>query len=211
MSNQQSKQVIFVGGSFQIFELCARCGLDIAGLIDSSPAAAEGYDIPYLGTDEIVLAEPQRFSHIPLVIIPDKPMARRHVVERYRSSGFKFASLIAPDNYFSPTSKFGEGVVVQSHVIIEAKVCIGAFTKLNIGVKVLHECQVGAFVTIAPGATLLGRVKVGDESYIGASSTILPERVIGNGCTVGAGAVVTHDVPDRHVVVGVPARSLKHV
>jgi len=64
-------------------------------------------------------------------------------------------------------------------------------------------------VTIAPGATILGRVKVGDGAYIGASSTILPERVIGKESTVGAGAVVTHDVFDRDVVAGVPARRLR--
>lgn len=207
----KSKQVILAGGFCEMFELCARCGLEVAGVIDASPAAVRGYDIPYLGTDEVVLADPGRFSHVSLVIVPDAPALRRRIVERYRAAGFSFASVISPDADISATSELGEGVVIQSHVVISAQALIGAFARLNIGVKVFHECQVGNFATVAPGATLLGRVTVGEAAYIGASSTILPERVIGRESTVGAGAVVTHDVPDKQVVAGVPARRLGQI
>ncbi|MHB8972343.1 MAG: NeuD/PglB/VioB family sugar acetyltransferase [Pirellulaceae bacterium] len=207
----KANQVILVGGFCEMFELCLRCGLDIVGVIDSSPRVVSGYDIPYLGTDEAVIADSTRLCRVPLVIVPDSPTVRRRLVKRYRLAGFGFASVISPEADLSPTSELQEGVVVQSHVVVTAQNRIGAFAKLNIGAKVFHECQVGDFVTVAPGATLLGRVKVGKETYIGASSTILPERVIGRGCMVGAGAVVTHDVPDRHVVAGVPARRLGQV
>ena len=206
-----SKQVILVGGFCEMFELCSRCGFEVVGVIDVSPKAVSGYNIPYLGTDEVVLADAERFFHIPLVITPDSPMTRRRIVDRYRAAGFSFASIVSPDADISPTSELHDGIVVQSQVVITAQTRIGAFARLNIGVKVFHECQVGDFVTIAPGATILGRVKVGEGAYIGASCTILPERVIGKGSTVGAGAVVTHDVPDRHVVAGVPARRLRQV
>jgi acetyltransferase-like isoleucine patch superfamily enzyme len=41
---------------------------------------------------------------------------------------------------------------------------------------------------------------------IGSNATILAGVVIGRGAMVGAGAVVTSDVPDYALVVGVPAR-----
>jgi sugar O-acyltransferase (sialic acid O-acetyltransferase NeuD family) len=207
----KATKVVLVGGFGELFELCARCGIEVVGVFDESPAAVDGYDIPYLGTDELALAEPGLFRQVPIVVVPDAPTIRRRIVERYRSAGYHFASVVSPDADVSPSSELSEGVVIQAGVFITARASIGAFVRLNIGVKVFHDCQVGAFATIAPGATLLGCVKVGEDAYIGASSTVLPACVIGASSTVGAGAVVTHDVPDRQVVVGVPARRVKPV
>lgn len=46
---------------------------------------------------------------------------------------------------------------------------------------------------------------------IGANVTILPGVVIGENALVGAGSVVVEDVPDGAVVVGNPARVIKHI
>lgn len=48
-------------------------------------------------------------------------------------------------------------------------------------------------------------VRVGTDTWVGAKSTITRGVTIGDHCVVGAGAVVTRDVPDRHVALGVPA------
>ncbi len=45
--------------------------------------------------------------------------------------------------------------------------------------------------------------KVGDNCVFGANSSIIGDITIGNNVTVGAGAVVTKDVPDNTVVVGI--------
>ena len=43
------------------------------------------------------------------------------------------------------------------------------------------------------------------RASIGSNATIMGGVTIGIGALIGAGAVVTHDVPDYAVVVGVPA------
>ena len=48
-------------------------------------------------------------------------------------------------------------------------------------------------------------VRVGADTWVGAKSTITKGVTVGDHCVVGAGAVVTRDVPDRHVALGVPA------
>jgi maltose O-acetyltransferase len=52
-------------------------------------------------------------------------------------------------------------------------------------------------------------VVIGEEVWIGAGAIILPGVKIGSYAIVGAGAVVTHDVPEKQVVVGVPARGIR--
>ncbi len=43
---------------------------------------------------------------------------------------------------------------------------------------------------------------------IGANATIVCGHTLGRYCTIGAGAVVTRDVPDHALMVGVPARQV---
>jgi acetyltransferase-like isoleucine patch superfamily enzyme len=53
-------------------------------------------------------------------------------------------------------------------------------------------------------------VRIGDGSWLGTGAVILPGVTIGRHAVVGAGAVVTHDVADRTIVVGSPARAVRH-
>ena len=46
-------------------------------------------------------------------------------------------------------------------------------------------------------------------AWIGAGASILPGITVGKYAIVGAGAIVTKDVPDYAVVVGVPAKVVK--
>lgn len=54
------------------------------------------------------------------------------------------------------------------------------------------------------------KIVIGNDVWIGAGVLILPSVKIGNGAIIGAGAVVTKDVPDYAIVVGVPAKIIKY-
>ena len=51
-----------------------------------------------------------------------------------------------------------------------------------------------------------GRIEVGEETFIGARSIIMPGITIGRNCVIAAGSIVTKDIPDFSVAVGVPAK-----
>ena len=51
-----------------------------------------------------------------------------------------------------------------------------------------------------------GTIEIGDWSFVGSGSRIMPGVKIGSHSVIGAGSLVTHDVPDNSVVVGIPAR-----
>ena len=48
--------------------------------------------------------------------------------------------------------------------------------------------------------------EIGDETFIGSDTMLVAPLKIGKRAKTAAGAVVTHDVPDETLVVGVPAR-----
>ena len=50
-----------------------------------------------------------------------------------------------------------------------------------------------------------GKIFVGEHTFIGARATIMPGVRIGKNCVIGVGAVVTKNIPDNSVAVGVPA------
>jgi len=54
------------------------------------------------------------------------------------------------------------------------------------------------------------RTIIKNDVFIGVNVTILDGVVIGNGAVIGAGSVVTKDVPDYAIVVGVPAKIIKY-
>ena len=85
----------------------------------------------------------------------------------------------------------------------------------------VHITQGVRFIT-HDGGTLLFRNKVpdleitkpiilGDNVYIGNNVLILPGTKIGSNVIIGAGAVVSKDIPDNSVAVGVPARVIKPI
>ncbi len=52
-------------------------------------------------------------------------------------------------------------------------------------------------------------VEIGDGSWLGFGTVVLPGARIGKHVTIGANSVVTGDIPDYSVAVGVPAKVIR--
>ena len=110
-------------------------------------------------------------------------------------------------------ARVGERCKISSHTFVCEGVVIEDEVFIGHGVMFTNDKQPRA--TNADGSmqteadwqvkpTLVKR-----RASIGSNATILCGVTIGEGAMVGAGAVVTHDVPDRGVVAGVPARAMR--
>lgn len=54
-----------------------------------------------------------------------------------------------------------------------------------------------------------GKIVICNDVWIGANATIVPNVCIGKGSIIGAGAVVTKNIPEYSICVGVPAKVIK--
>jgi len=54
------------------------------------------------------------------------------------------------------------------------------------------------------------RVSIGNDVWIGIEVIIMGGIKIGNGVIIGAGSIVTKDIPDYAIAVGIPAKIIKY-
>jgi len=120
-------------------------------------------------------------------------------------------------------------VSVDGHSVIGCYTYIGKYssiTKASIG----NYCSIGSGVLIGLGEHRLDmaststelysgdvyskltkdEVVIGHDVWIGANAIVLRGVHVGTGAVIGAGAIVTKDVPEYAIVVGVPARIIRY-
>jgi serine O-acetyltransferase len=83
---------------------------------------------------------------------------------------------------------------------------------IHIDAKIGENCNLGQHVTIGVGGRgkNSGTPKLGERVYVGPGACIFGPITIGNDVAIGANAVVTKDLPDNAVAVGVPAKIVSY-
>jgi len=134
------------------------------------------------------------------------PLLRKKLYEKFIKIGGVLSSTISTNCEIGTFgNSIGEGLNMLSDSIISNDVKIGKGCIIYFGTIITHDSIIGDFVEISPSVKLLGSCTIGSYTQIGSNATVLPKITIGNNVIVGAGSVVTKDVPDNCLVVGVPA------
>jgi acetyltransferase-like isoleucine patch superfamily enzyme len=115
--------------------------------------------------------------------------------------------------------KIGKNTKIDSYVYIEEGVTIGDNCKIRPFVFIPTGVVIEDNVFIAPNVTFTNdkhpraqgewtrlNTRVKKYASIGAGSTINPGVQIGENALIGTGSVVTKNIPDNAVAVGIPAR-----
>lgn len=115
----------------------------------------------------------------------------------------------------------GEGIEIGNHVAIgdysslyaQGGVTIGSDTIIGPRLLLVAEnhnySEKGKLIRLQ-GENREG-IRIGSNCWIGGGVTILDGVTIGNNCVIGAGAVVTKDVENDCLAVGVPATTIKKI
>lgn len=117
-------------------------------------------------------------------------------------------------NAFDGSIKIGHNCTFNQNCVIHGNgdVTIGNNVRIAAGTTIMASNHRFDDVTVPifkQNLSTLGIV-IGDDVWIGTGCRILDGVKIGNGCVIGAGAVVTKDIPDLSVAVGVPARIISN-
>lgn len=140
------------------------------------------------------------------------PISRKRIYEKFTCLGGEFTSTISSlATIGSYEVQIGVGSNILSGSIFSNSTKIGIGCVIYYNSIITHDCIIGDFVEISPSVTLLGRCKIGSYSQIGSNTTILPDTIIGKNVIIGAGSIVTKNIPDNCVAVGIPARIIKEL
>jgi acetyltransferase-like isoleucine patch superfamily enzyme len=108
---------------------------------------------------------------------------------------------------FGYNLSFGDNVVVHRHVLLDDRggIEIGNNVSISDYANVYsHSHDIYDIHKVYTPVT-----RIGDGVRLTYHSTVLAGTQIGENALVGTGAVVTRDVPPNHIVVGIPAKTVK--
>lgn len=122
--------------------------------------------------------------------------------------------------------KVGNNCIISRNVSVNYNTIIGNNTKIMDNTHITGNMKIGNNVFISVLVATTNDNTMGREAYnedhvtgaviedyvtIGAAANILPNVSIGRNAIVGASALVTKDVPENKVVMGVPAKVVRDV
>jgi sugar O-acyltransferase (sialic acid O-acetyltransferase NeuD family) len=122
----------------------------------------------------------------------------------------RFVTIVHPTASVSRMASLGRGTVVFQHATITSNARVGDHVVILPNSVVSHDVVVGDYTCIAGGVCISGGCRIGAACYLGTNSSVIGGVEIGDGSLVGMGSVVLADVPPGTVVIGNPAKHLRH-
>lgn len=123
-------------------------------------------------------------------------------------------SEIGPFGHLRKGAHLGRGVHMGNFGEVKSSY-LGPGTKMG-HFSYIGDAVIGEDVNIGAGTITCNfdgehkhRTEIGNHAFIGSDTMLVAPLKLGENARTGAGSVVTHDVPDNGLVVGVPARPFK--
>ncbi len=140
------------------------------------------------------------------------PVLRKKLALEFEAMGGVFTSTISPLAQIGHYgNSIGSGCNIMTGTVLTNDVKIGEGVLINLNCTVGHDSVIGNYVELSPGVHVSGNCTIGNYCNIGTNATILPKITIGSNVIIGAGSVVTKDIPDNCLVVGIPATIKKEL
>lgn len=158
--------------------------------------------------DIIKRKDPAIHSNLEVLLYPSfKVMIYYHISHKLYLKGHFFLA-----RYLCERAKRKTGIEIHPGATIGDDFFIDHGSGVVIGETTIIGNNVTIYHGVTLGGTSLDKVKrhptVMDNVMIGSGAKILGNITIGSNTKIGANAVVTKDIPDDSVVVGVPGKCI---
>ncbi len=125
-----------------------------------------------------------------------------------------FNSSIGPYTYVSPKSSIVHtNIGAFCSIAQNVKIGLGNHNKNAISTSPMFSSKINAlgisWITQSSFEEF-ETVNIGNDVWIGAGAMLMGGITIGHGAIIGAGSIVTKDIPNYAIVVGVPAQIIKY-
>lgn len=164
---------------------------DIVGILDLPERAGEkvlGY--PIIGADDRVqqLVSEKKFFLVSIGQIRTAE-ARRRAYDRVKAAGGKFATIVSPLAYVSPSAALGDGAIVMHRALVNSSAVIGDNVIINTMALVEHDATVGGHCHISTAAVVNGGAIIGAGSFVGSNAVLIQGAVVSENTFVPAGSL----------------------
>lgn len=132
---------------------------------------------------------------------------KKRIVEKMKSKGAQFLSLIHPTAIVANTATIGEGVIICPFATVSDSVVLGDFVMMNFYSSCGHDAKIGKYCVFSPYATVNGFTVLENEVFLGTHSTVAPYRRVGDRARISANSAAMYDVAPRSLLYGVPGKS----
>lgn len=139
------------------------------------------------------------------------------MIDRFSLPGKIYFKILKRVNRVKCARKLGLNAGADLHIYGDVSfgsepwiITLGDRVYLTDGVKfITHDGGTLLFRRDVPDLEITKPITLGNDVYVGNNVLFMPGVTVGNKVIIGAGAVVTKDIPDNSVAVGVPAKVIK--
>lgn len=185
--------------------------LEVAGFLNDREPIGKRLDMfPVIGQTadaQRLLAEGYWFINTILRI--DGNRERIALFESLNIPDERLATFVHPMAYVAPSVELGPGCVIMPNVSMSPTTRLGKGCLMMAGSMMGHDNTVGDFCHIAAQAAVGSYLHIGRGVHIGLNATVRENLTIGDYATLGMGGVLTHDMGEREIWAGNPAKFLR--
>lgn len=192
-----------------LIEALKLAGVEIVGIVEKDASFKGGSlcGVPILGGEETLeYFPPGSVGLVNGVGSVKSPKVRKELYERFRFKGYSFFNVIHPFTAVASDVELADGVQIMAGSVLQPGCRVGSNTIINTRASLDHDCVIGDHAHVAPGVTLSGGVAVCEAAHLGTGAIVIQGVTIGSWSVVAAGSVVVHDVAEKVMVRGVPAK-----